>query len=131
MRTTTAELDISEGDYGKAGQKLLRRHDDPDVRPESTWNDITTPGPGKFYERYWRYEIDQEDRYPAYRGHDTPATRAMRFAVDAPARGRNSSSIYESPPIPGNRAPRPFPRNRPAPKDEKTPHSKNSFGRRK
>ena len=82
MRPTTAELNISEGDYTEAGKKLLRRHDDPDIQPESTWNQITTPGPGKFYERYWRYEIDEEDQYPAYRGHDTPATRAMRFAVD-------------------------------------------------
>ena len=83
MRPTTAELDISEGDYTAAGKKLLRRHDDPDIRPESTWNQITTPVPGKFYERYWQYEIDDDDQYPAYRGHDTPATRAMRFAVGA------------------------------------------------
>ena len=83
MQTATAEQDISEGDYTKAGKKLLRRHDDPDIQPESTWNNITTPRPGSFYERYWQYEINEEDQYPAYRGHDTPATRAMRFAVDA------------------------------------------------
>ena len=83
VQTTTADFDISDGDYEKAGKELLRRHDSPDIQPESTWNDITTPRPGSFYERYWQYEIDQEDQYPAFRGHDTPATRAMRFATDA------------------------------------------------
>ena len=83
MQPATEYFDISDGDYGRAGKELLRRHDNPDILTESTWNQITTPGPGKFYERYWQYEIDEEDQYPAYQGHDTPATRAMRFATDA------------------------------------------------
>ena len=77
--------DIRQGDYGPAGRELLRRHDDPDCRPAAEWREIINPRPGNFYERYWQYEIDEEDRYPAFRGHDTPATRAMRFAVDAAA----------------------------------------------
>ena len=62
---------------------LFRDYAAPGKEPAALWADLAAPTHNRsIYDRLWRYEIEPADRYPAFRGIDTPATRAMRFAYD-------------------------------------------------